>query len=124
MRIRGLFQLPKDPQLSLVPAPLANLKDRVMKQISGPATSTPLDSSHRELIQELLQIINDLSDAKWNSSSGLNISLTSSGSSDWEDIEDYTPPEDPPLGGVLPIAETSQLKYCPFTKTHDCMNCE
>nr|QYD02151.1 ORF3 [Torque teno felis virus] len=78
--------------------------------ISGPEISTPTGSSKTELIRELLQLIQEMSDARWKSEDDLNISLkslsessmteTSSSDDEWENIPD-TPPNPPCKGGGL-----------------------
>nr|QYD02124.1 ORF3 [Torque teno felis virus] len=81
------------------------------KLISGRETSTPTVSSQKKLLNELLEIIKDLSDAKWTPPDDLDISLqtlssssqdttSSSDSEDW--VTPDTPPPTPPNGGGGP----------------------
>nr|QYD02217.1 ORF3 [Torque teno felis virus] len=51
------------------------------KLISGRETSTPTVSSQKKLLNELLEIIKDLSDAKWTPPDDLDISLQTLSSS-------------------------------------------
>nr|QYD02438.1 ORF3 [Torque teno felis virus] len=88
---------------------------RKMSLISGPEISTPTVSSRKELLKELLDIIQDLSDAKWNNEDDLDISLKSlpessqtedsSSEEEWE----MTPPTPPPKKGG-----DKKLKYVQF----------
>nr|QYD02154.1 ORF3 [Torque teno felis virus] len=124
------FPPPLEPEVLLKPKPLVK-KDQETKPTSGPMTSTQTESSKMELIKELLDIIAELSDVKWQSQTqdDLNISITESDassqstdcSSDWE-----MPPY-PPMGGPPPLEEPPtthpnkpypchemKIKYTPF----------
>nr|QYD02346.1 ORF3 [Torque teno felis virus] len=100
-------------------------RDPETKPISGQMTSTPMGYSQKELITELLDIIKEISDADFDLSSGLNISLTSSETSSQtsdsslsDDFEMLEPPSFPPEGGMGPptTPSTSKFVYCPFNK--------
>nr|QYD02397.1 ORF3 [Torque teno felis virus] len=73
-------------------------KDLNMKRISGPKTSTQMASSQTGLLEELLSIVEKISDANWKTRDDLDISMTSSGlsseteaSSSDSDFETFTP---------------------------------
>nr|QYD02064.1 ORF3 [Torque teno felis virus] len=71
------------------------------KLISGRETSTPTVSSQKKLLNELLEIIKDLSDAKWTPPDDLDISLQTLSSSSQDttsssDSEDWVRPDTPP----------------------------
>nr|QYD02148.1 ORF3 [Torque teno felis virus] len=117
------------PAAQLVPKPLVK-KDLGHKanMISGPEISTPTASSKKRLLKELLDLVNELSDANWERDP-LDLSLksldTSSSSedcseSDWEDVT----PQTPPLGGIAPAVpkKKSKMRYVPFCRRHayDC----
>nr|QYD02067.1 ORF3 [Torque teno felis virus] len=85
-------------------------------QTSGPGTSTPMDSSKRELLDELLHLVNEISHLKWQDD--LDASTTSSEASSTPETSfesDYEIIE-PPLGGPPPkeAPDHPPLKYCPF----------
>ncbi|ABU55882.1 ORF3 [Torque teno felis virus 2] len=117
------------PAVRLTPQPLIKRPEKEsvgqrLKQISGILTSTPMESSQAPLIEELLMIIQDLSDANWKTSNDLDLSMTessmssqsSTSSSDWE----LTPPPPPPQGGIKPLKaseKTKHLRFTPFVKT-------
>nr|QYD02328.1 ORF3 [Torque teno felis virus] len=73
------FRKRQDPQI-LVPKKILDPgpAGRLMSMISGPATSTPMDSSRDELLRELLALVQEISDGDFRSKTDdLNISLQS-----------------------------------------------
>nr|QYD02022.1 ORF3 [Torque teno felis virus] len=95
---------------------------RFLKQISGKAISTPMDSSKRELLDELLDIIQEMSSIHWQDD--LDLSMTSctsssetedSSESDWERIQEAPMEGPPPIGAPdHPPQKKKILKYTPF----------
>nr|QYD02244.1 ORF3 [Torque teno felis virus] len=85
-------------------------KDLNMKRISGPKTSTQTGSSQIGLLEELLSIVEKISDANWKTRDDLDISMTSSGlsseteaSSSDSDFETVSPfPGSPPPTPTTP----------------------
>nr|QYD02055.1 ORF3 [Torque teno felis virus] len=128
-RVRGWFRNQKDRtnhpyqrNLNLKPSNLVKRseRDHALSMISGPKISTPMDSSKRELLDELLEIVNEMSSLHWKKD--LSISMTSlssssedissSSSDDWEIVE-------PPIGGPPPptaAPDHPPLKYVQFNK--------
>nr|QYD02385.1 ORF3 [Torque teno felis virus] len=120
------------PDTTLVPRPL--VKGRSMKQISGPATSTQTEYSKTQLIEELLDIIRELSDVKFQTMTpreSPNPFETSNDGSDTsstslESLGDWEIPKYPPMGGPPPqkgpptthpkikAFASSKIKYTPF----------
>nr|QYD02361.1 ORF3 [Torque teno felis virus] len=125
-KLKGWFRTPKDrtnrPYQKMENLKPSNLvkKDvdvRSMKQISGPATSTQTESSQTELLQELLDIVQEMSSLHWKND--LSLSMTSSSeSSQTEDSSSESDYEiiEPPLGGPPPkeAPDHPPLKYCLF----------
>nr|QYD02049.1 ORF3 [Torque teno felis virus] len=125
-KLKAWFRTPKDlhnhPYQKLENLKPKNLikRDadvRSMKQISGPATSTQTGSSQRELLEELLDIVQEMSSLHWKND--LSLSMTSSTeSSQTEDSSSESDYEiiEPPLGGPPPkeAPDHPPLKYCPF----------
>nr|QYD01791.1 ORF3 [Torque teno felis virus] len=104
---------------NLKPANLVrkNADARSMKQIFGPETSTQTGSSQKELLEELLDIVQEMSSLHWKND--LSLSMTSSTeSSQTEDSSSESDYEilEPPLGGPPPkeAPDHPPLKYCPF----------
>nr|QYD02007.1 ORF3 [Torque teno felis virus] len=120
---REWFQIPPHQPESLVPQKLLSKEGaRKVNMISGPEISTPRASSRKKLLRELLQIVEELSDANWGEKDDLDISLRSlegsssdmdSSSDSSSSYENITPPQTPPLGGVQPLPE---FKYVNFSK--------
>nr|QYD02235.1 ORF3 [Torque teno felis virus] len=106
MRKRAWFQIPPPQPESLIPQPLLTKEGaRKASMISGPEISTPVGSSRKRLLRELLQIVEELSDANWQTDD-LDISLrsldessSSLDSSDNSSFESITPPPNPPPRG-------------------------
>nr|QYD02202.1 ORF3 [Torque teno felis virus] len=106
---REWFQIPPQPPESLVPQKLLSKEGaRKVNMISGPEISTPRASSRKKLLRELLQIVEELSDANWGEKDDLDISLRSleesssdmdSSSDSSSSYENITPPPDPPSRG-------------------------
>nr|QYD02115.1 ORF3 [Torque teno felis virus] len=71
-------QRDQETQTLLKPKKLLR-RDLNMKRISGPKTSTQMGSSQTGLLEELLSIVEKISDANWKTRDDLDISMTSSG---------------------------------------------
>nr|QYD02426.1 ORF3 [Torque teno felis virus] len=90
----ALFPSRKDPTHLLAPKPiLKRKKDPKTWLTSGRMTSTQTGSSKTELIQELLHLIQEISDVNWKTHDDLDLSMTecttssqssTSSSSSWE----------------------------------------
>nr|QYD02429.1 ORF3 [Torque teno felis virus] len=116
------FHKRQDPQI-LVPKKILDPgpAGRLMSMISGPATSTPMDSSRDELLRELLALVQEISDGDFRSKTDdLDISLQSlptssqtetSSDEEWE----MTPPTPPSKGGKKKN-KSSMLRYVPFMR--------
>nr|QYD02253.1 ORF3 [Torque teno felis virus] len=101
------FPRQEDPPVILKPKKLLK-RGLDTKVISGPKTSTQTESSQKELLKELLDLITTMSDERWKTRQtldDLDISLTSStSSSSSEDSSSQSsfeddPPPTPPNGG-------------------------
>nr|QYD02103.1 ORF3 [Torque teno felis virus] len=101
-----------------------NSVGRFLKRISGREISTPMDSSKRELLDELLDIIQEMSSIHWQDD--LDLSMTScTSSSDTEDSSesDYEVIKEAPMEGPPPIGAPDpppqkknkvSFRYTPF----------
>nr|QYD02418.1 ORF3 [Torque teno felis virus] len=134
IKLKGLFRTPKDRTQNVKPYP--NLKphnlvcrdaakDLGRSMIYGPKTSTQTESSQKELIDELLQIIQEMSSLHWKRDSNTSssdsdqssISIISYESDDesWQMVDE--PPMEPPPPERAPDHPPhtgSSLRYCPF----------
>nr|QYD02349.1 ORF3 [Torque teno felis virus] len=121
--LKDWYQTQNQPPLLKPEALVKRELGHKAKMISGPEISTPTASSRKKLITELLQIIRDISDVNWEDRDDLDLSLksldssfsstSSSSDGEWE----ITPPQSPPLGGVMPrSAKMPKLKYVNFGK--------
>nr|QYD02172.1 ORF3 [Torque teno felis virus] len=104
LQIKALYPMHPDPPVMLKPESLlVRGKDPKVPMISGPEISTPMASSKGELLKELLSLIQEISEGRWETKSDdLNLSLNTSdeslmteGSSSEEEWE-ITPPNTPP----------------------------
>nr|QYD02325.1 ORF3 [Torque teno felis virus]QYD02441.1 ORF3 [Torque teno felis virus] len=116
------FHKRQDPQI-LVPKKILDPgpAGRLISMISGPATSTPMDSSRDELLRELLALVQEISDGDFRSKTDdLNISLqslpTSSQTETSSDEEWEMTPPTPPLKGGKKKNKKSMLRYVPFMR--------
>nr|QYD02181.1 ORF3 [Torque teno felis virus] len=116
---KDLTNRPYQREMNLKPANLVrrDANARSMRLISGPVTSTQTASSQKELLEELLDIVQEMSSLHWKND--LSLSMTSSTeSSQTEDSSSESDYEiiEPPLGGPPPkeAPDHPPLKYCPF----------
>nr|QYD02316.1 ORF3 [Torque teno felis virus] len=134
--LKALFQTRRDPmdlrekENMLTPQYLIKKdakfrKDQQRRQISGPVISTPTESSQTGLIQELLQIIQEMSDIHWQREDGTSSSDSMSSSESilsfesddesWQMVSE-TPMEPPPpiRAPDHPPQTGSSFRYCQF----------
>nr|QYD02211.1 ORF3 [Torque teno felis virus] len=113
-------QKDQETQTLLKPKKLLR-KDLNMKRISGPKTSTQMGSSQTGLLEELLSIVEKISDANWKTRDDLDISMTSSGlsseteasssDSDFETVSTEVEPATPPPLHPPKKSGSSPLKF-------------
>nr|QYD02142.1 ORF3 [Torque teno felis virus] len=129
MQIQDLFQKHQDPKMLLTPKQIIK-RDQGTSSISCLATSTQMESSKTELLNELLSIIEQISDVKWCPQNDLDISLSSSetsstseGSSEEEFVRlsaspppaDGPPTTRPKKSKPIPVRKLNKyMRYTPF----------
>nr|QYD02298.1 ORF3 [Torque teno felis virus] len=129
MQIQDLFQKHQDPKMLLTPKQIIK-RDQGTSSISCLATSTQMESSKTELLNELLSIIEQISDVKWGPQNDLDISLSSSetsstseGSSEEEFVRlsaspppaDGPPTTRPKKSKPIPVRKLNKyMRYTPF----------
>ncbi|AEZ53062.1 ORF3 [Torque teno felis virus-Fc-TTV1] len=126
-KLKALFRTQKDHQLNSPWKAKMNLKPnnlltrnanaRFLRMISGGKISTPMDSSKKELLDELLDIIHEMSNIHWQDDLDLSMtSCTTSSATEDSSDSDYEKIEEAPLRGPPPkeAPDRPPPKYCPF----------